>query len=142
MIEISEHVGHGLFAGLILLLHIHRPRDQLVAPRQVQVVRNAWAIGEIRHRQFVTDGQAQYFTEAGGFIKLGQDATGQAAALVAVVGSGQHLLLAGGGQHQVILGLDAAPGQGFELHAQRRVAGLQARGIRRLARKVTNGSSA
>ena len=68
--------------------------------RQLQVVRNARSIGQIGHGQFVTDGKAQHFAEAGRFIKLGQDAAGQATALVAVVGGGQHLLLAGGGQYR------------------------------------------
>ncbi|MNG40667.1 hypothetical protein D3C81_2156360 [compost metagenome] len=68
MVEISEHVGHGLFAGLVLHLHAHCAADQLVPARQMQVVRNARAIGKIGHRQFVTDCQAQHLAEAGGFI--------------------------------------------------------------------------
>ncbi|MNM77860.1 hypothetical protein D3C81_897330 [compost metagenome] len=41
----------------------------------------------------------------------------------------QNLLLAGGCQDQIIFGTDATPGQAFELHAQRRITGLQAGGI-------------
>ncbi|MCY1187745.1 hypothetical protein D9M73_287640 [compost metagenome] len=77
----------------------------------------------------MTDGQAQYFAEAGRLIQFSQNAAGQAAALVAVVRSRQHLLLAGSGQHQVVPGFDASPGQAFQLHAQGRITGLQAGGI-------------
>jgi hypothetical protein len=57
--------------------------------RQMQVIRNPRAIGQVGDRQFVADSQAQHLAKARGFIQFSQDATGQPATLVAVVRSRQ-----------------------------------------------------
>jgi hypothetical protein len=35
-----------------------------MTPRQMQIIRNPGAIGQVGHRQFMTDGQAQHFAQA------------------------------------------------------------------------------
>ncbi|MCY1429796.1 hypothetical protein D9M71_457270 [compost metagenome] len=46
-----------------------------------------------------------------------------------MIGRLEHLALAGGGHHQVILRIYRPAGQGFELHGQGRIAGREAGGI-------------
>ncbi|MNN08668.1 hypothetical protein D3C81_1215290 [compost metagenome] len=46
-----------------------------------------------------------------------------------MIGGGEHLLLAGGCQHQIIFRRNTASGKGLQLHAQGWITGLQAGGI-------------
>ena len=52
-------IGHGLFAGIFLHLHTDCATHQLMSTRQMQIVRNTRAIGQIRHGQIVANRQAQ-----------------------------------------------------------------------------------
>ncbi|MCY1431820.1 hypothetical protein D9M71_477970 [compost metagenome] len=53
--------------------------------RQMQIIRDPRAIGQVSHRQFMTDGKAQHLAQTSRFIQFSQNAAGEPAALVTVI---------------------------------------------------------
>ncbi len=50
VVDISEHISHGFFAGFFLHLHTHGTTDQLMTARQMQIIRDPRPVGQVGHR--------------------------------------------------------------------------------------------
>src|SRR5690606_22179697 len=129
VVEAGKHVGHQILAGILGHLQAHRPAYQLMAARRVQIVRNARPVRQVGQRQPLADQHAENLAKAHGLVELGDHATGQPAALVVLVGSTQHLLLAGGRHHQIVARLELRGRQRVQLLTQGGIGTGQSRGV-------------